>query len=267
MIETLTAAQLVAAYRQLTGQTAFQRFSTLANGQRRVLAALAERPEFEVLVIDGEAVVHPRKAAPAAVKTLPPTAAAQKSLSGTTRYRDGLTVSTDEEAGTITVTAGKRPARAPASSSAAVRKAPELPAAAPEAITGEWKVITEEAAASFEKRTALLAAAAAVAPKAPEKAAKPARAPKAPKAAKAPREKAAPRVPGEAVLPRPGSKNAFMLEMVLTVEGATEAEICAAIGWKACAVTLTRVVRAAGMELQSIKVKGERCRYRALKVA
>lgn len=45
-----------------------------------------------------------------------------------------------------------------------------------------------------------------------------------------------------------------ILEMIRRPGGATEAEICAAIGWKACAVTLRRV----GFTPVLIKAKGEK---------
>lgn len=58
---------------------------------------------------------------------------------------------------------------------------------------------------------------------------------------------------------RPGSKMATMLDMVLTPRGATEDEICAAIGWKKCRVTLQRTAKKAGAELGSaINDKGDR---------
>lgn len=49
------------------------------------------------------------------------------------------------------------------------------------------------------------------------------------------------------------SKNAVMLAMVRDPAGATEAEICAALGWKACRATLGRVVDKAGLKLTASK--------------
>lgn len=48
---------------------------------------------------------------------------------------------------------------------------------------------------------------------------------------------------------RAGSKMATMLDMALRPVGATEAEICAAIGWKHCRVTLTRAAAKANYDL------------------
>lgn len=48
---------------------------------------------------------------------------------------------------------------------------------------------------------------------------------------------------------RAGSKMATMLDMALRPVGATEAEICTAIGWKKCRVTLGRAAKKAGCEL------------------
>lgn len=62
-------------------------------------------------------------------------------------------------------------------------------------------------------------------------------------------------------MPRAGSKNAIMLSMVTTEAGATEAEICERIGWKACSVTLKRACVKAGLTLSLVKVPGERGRY------
>jgi hypothetical protein len=49
------------------------------------------------------------------------------------------------------------------------------------------------------------------------------------------------------------SKNAVMLEMVRDQAGATEAEICSRLGWKACRATLGRVVQKSGLALRSAK--------------
>ena len=57
------------------------------------------------------------------------------------------------------------------------------------------------------------------------------------------------------------SLNAIMLGMVMTESGATEAEICQRIGWKACSVTLKRACVKAGLTLSLVKVPGERSRY------
>jgi hypothetical protein len=48
---------------------------------------------------------------------------------------------------------------------------------------------------------------------------------------------------------RAGSKMATMIDMVLRPVGATEAEICAVIGWKQCRVTLTRAAKQAHYDL------------------
>ncbi|ACL61736.1 DUF3489 domain-containing protein [Methylobacterium nodulans] len=58
--------------------------------------------------------------------------------------------------------------------------------------------------------------------------------------------------------PRAGSKNEQMLAMVLAEGGATEEEICKAIGWKACAVTLKRAAAKAGISLTLVKQPGEK---------
>lgn len=67
--------------------------------------------------------------------------------------------------------------------------------------------------------------------------------------------KAAPSAPvdGDPKFPREGSKNAQMLDFVRRPEGATEAEICSAIGWKACRATLGRVCSKAGLPLRAEK--------------
>jgi hypothetical protein len=57
----------------------------------------------------------------------------------------------------------------------------------------------------------------------------------------------------EPVTPKAASKNAVMLDMVRASTGATEAEICAAVGWKACRATLGRVTQKAGLTLSSVK--------------
>ena len=64
-----------------------------------------------------------------------------------------------------------------------------------------------------------------------------------------------------------GSKKAIMLDMVLAEGGATEQEICDAIGWKACLVTLKRVAAEVKATLRAEKVKGERTRYFATRAA
>ena len=61
--------------------------------------------------------------------------------------------------------------------------------------------------------------------------------------------------------PKVGSKNEQMLAMVLAEGGASEADICAAIGWKACTVTLKRACSKAGLTLALVKVAGQRSRY------
>jgi len=65
----------------------------------------------------------------------------------------------------------------------------------------------------------------------------------------------------------PGSKKAIMLDMVLRPEGATEEDICKAIGWKACLVTLRRTAVEAGVELTREKVKGSKTVWHAVKKA
>ncbi len=52
------------------------------------------------------------------------------------------------------------------------------------------------------------------------------------------------------VAPRGKTKNEIMIEMVMAEGGATEAEICEAIGWKACLVTLRRACQKAGVTLR-----------------
>jgi hypothetical protein len=64
------------------------------------------------------------------------------------------------------------------------------------------------------------------------------------------------------------SKRQIMIDMVLRKEGATEAEICSAIGWKACLVTLRRVAEAQELSLRSVKEPkeaGGKSRYFASK--
>jgi hypothetical protein len=48
---------------------------------------------------------------------------------------------------------------------------------------------------------------------------------------------------------RPGSKMATMFDMVTRPEGATEAQICKAIGWTKCRVTLKRTCDRVGAVL------------------
>lgn len=57
------------------------------------------------------------------------------------------------------------------------------------------------------------------------------------------------------------TKRDVMLDMVRRPEGATEQEICEAIGWKACLVTLRRAAVAEGITLRVEKAKGSRSRY------
>jgi hypothetical protein len=112
--------------------------------------------------------------------------------------------------------------------------------------------LAEEAAAAAGVKPAKGRKAAAE--KAP-KAEKPAKAPKAPKAATAPAGDKGP------------TKREIMLSMASRKEGATEAEICEAIGWKACLVTLRRVCEAEGYDLRTERQKGARARYYATKKA
>lgn len=60
---------------------------------------------------------------------------------------------------------------------------------------------------------------------------------------------------------KPKSKREIMLDLVCRKDGATEAEICEQIGWKACLVTLRRASVAAGINLRAEKVPGSRARY------
>lgn len=62
-------------------------------------------------------------------------------------------------------------------------------------------------------------------------------------------------------MPRDGSKKAVILSMVMRPEGATEDQMCEAIGWKACLVTLRRTAAAAGVTLRTEKAKGGRATY------
>jgi len=78
------------------------------------------------------------------------------------------------------------------------------------------------------------------------------------KGTKKPPPKARPKVhkPTAAERPdglRPGTKMATMIDMALRPIGATEAQICAAIGWKKCRVTLKRTADKAGYELATSK--------------
>lgn len=77
----------------------------------------------------------------------------------------------------------------------------------------------------------------------------------APLAAKAKRK---PKTAGNAAPQQRGGKRQIIIDMVLRTEGATEAEICAAIGWKACLVTLRRVAVAQGIDLTARKDEGSR---------
>jgi hypothetical protein len=52
-----------------------------------------------------------------------------------------------------------------------------------------------------------------------------------------------------------------MLDMAKSPTGATEAEICAVLGWKGCIVTLRRAAEKAGLKLTSEKQKGGKARY------
>jgi Protein of unknown function (DUF3489) len=52
---------------------------------------------------------------------------------------------------------------------------------------------------------------------------------------------------------RPGSKQAMMLDLAMMPGGKTEAEICAALGWKKCRVTLKRVCDKVGAVLTQTK--------------
>lgn len=94
-------------------------------------------------------------------------------------------------------------------------------------------------------------------------AAKPAAAPRR-KASAGPRK--APATPAPAAGERAdglrtGSKQAVMLDMVLSDTGATEAELCKALAWKKCRVTLKRVCEKVGASLKSDKVEGRGTAY------
>ncbi len=56
---------------------------------------------------------------------------------------------------------------------------------------------------------------------------------------------------------REGSKQAVMIDMALDAKGATEAEMCAKLGWKKCRVTLGRVAEKIGAKLERREVDGE----------
>jgi len=61
---------------------------------------------------------------------------------------------------------------------------------------------------------------------------------------------------------RQNSKQSVMLDMVLRPAGATEAEICKKLGWKACLVTLRRTCERVGVELRREPGKdGAKSRY------
>jgi len=61
---------------------------------------------------------------------------------------------------------------------------------------------------------------------------------------------------------RQNSKQSVMLDMVLRASGATEAEICKKLGWKACLVTLRRTCERVGVELRREPGKdGGKSRY------
>lgn len=61
--------------------------------------------------------------------------------------------------------------------------------------------------------------------------------------------------------PKGPSKRDVILDMVCRPEGATEQEICDAIGWKACLVTLRRAAEAASVTLRAERAKGQKSRY------
>lgn len=86
-----------------------------------------------------------------------------------------------------------------------------------------------------------------------------AKAPAAPKKEKAP---TAPAAGERADGLRAGSKQAIMLDMVSKPEGATEQELCKALDWKKCRVTLKRVVEKVGAKMTSEKVEGRGTVYR-----
>lgn len=93
---------------------------------------------------------------------------------------------------------------------------------------------------------------------APKAAKKPARKPaaKTPRKGKAAAENA--RTPAGARSDglRPGSKQAMMLDMALRPNGASEAEICQALDWKKCRVTLKRTAEKVGATLTTSKHDG-----------
>lgn len=93
---------------------------------------------------------------------------------------------------------------------------------------------------------------------APKAAKKPAGKPAAKKAPKAPAApKATPAAsPGRPDGLRPGSKQAMMLDMALRPNGASEAEICQALDWKKCRVTLKRTAEKVGATLTTSKHDG-----------
>ncbi|ABS14225.1 DUF3489 domain-containing protein [Brucella anthropi] len=65
----------------------------------------------------------------------------------------------------------------------------------------------------------------------------------------------------EAKEPKEPTKREVMLDMVCSPEGATEAEICERIGWKACATTLKRAAKAANVTLRLERQKGAKSRF------
>lgn len=60
---------------------------------------------------------------------------------------------------------------------------------------------------------------------------------------------------------RAPTKRQVLLDLVLAPAGATEAELCAAVGWKACMVTLRRAASAAGVTLRGERTKGQPTRW------
>lgn len=68
-------------------------------------------------------------------------------------------------------------------------------------------------------------------------------------------------LPATGWAPKDGSKNAIMLSMVAREGGASQSEICAALGWKRCRVTLKRAAIKAGLTLKLVKVAGAESRY------
>lgn len=67
--------------------------------------------------------------------------------------------------------------------------------------------------------------------------------------------------PAAAKAEKEPTKRARLLSMVCTPEGATHAELCEALGWKSCLVTLRRAAAAAGVTIRVERVKGEPARY------